>query len=44
MDDEVIYARGKLFELVQQKQPDGRVFEVARRAPGVRVIIADKTA
>lgn len=34
-------AKGKIFELVQTTQPDGRVFEVARRAPGVRVIIAD---
>ena len=41
--NEVIYAKGKLFELVHLPQPDGRVFEVARRAPGVRVIIADKT-
>lgn len=42
MDTEDIYARGKMFELVHTTQPDGRVFEVARRAPGVRVIIADK--
>ncbi len=39
---ESIYATGKLFELVHVTQPDGRVFEVARRAPGVRVIIADR--
>lgn len=39
---EVIFARGKLFELVHVEQPDGRVFEVSRRAPGVRLIIADK--
>jgi ADP-ribose pyrophosphatase len=38
---ETIFATGKLFELVHIAQPDGRVFEVARRAPGVRVIIAD---
>lgn len=38
---EQIFARGKLFELVHVAQPDGRVFEVARRAPGARVIIAD---
>jgi ADP-ribose pyrophosphatase len=38
---EKIIARGKLFELVQLPQPDGRTFEVARRAPGVRVIIAN---
>ena len=40
--DEKIIAKGKLFELVQLSQKDGRVFELARRAPGVRVIIADK--
>jgi ADP-ribose pyrophosphatase len=40
--EEEIFARGKLFELVHVTQPDGRVFEVARRAPGVRTIIADK--
>jgi len=41
---EDIYATGKLFELVHVTQPDGRVFEVARRAPGVRVIIVDRDA
>lgn len=41
---EVIFAKGKMFELVHLPQPDGRVFEVARRAPGVRLIIADKQA
>lgn len=40
--NENIVAKGKIFELVQLPQPDGRVFEVARRAPGVRVIIADQ--
>lgn len=44
MDNEEVYARGRLFELVHLRQPDGRTFEVARRAPGVRVIIADKVA
>ena len=39
---EIIAAKGVIFELVQTPQPDGRVFEKARRAPGVRVIIADK--
>lgn len=39
---EKIAAKGIIFELVQTPQPDGRVFEKARRAPGVRVIIADK--
>jgi ADP-ribose pyrophosphatase len=38
---ESIFASGKIFELVHLPQPGGRVFEVARRAPGVRVIIAD---
>jgi len=42
--DEEIYASGKLFELVHVTQPDGRVFEIARRAPGVRVIIVDREA
>lgn len=40
---ETVVAKGKIFELVQEVQPDGRVFEVARRAPGVRLIIADTT-
>ncbi len=39
---ETVVAKGKIFELVQEVQPDGRVFEVARRAPGVRLIISDK--
>lgn len=39
---ETIYAKGRLFELVHLTQDDGRVFEVARRAPGVRLIIADE--
>jgi 8-oxo-dGTP pyrophosphatase MutT (NUDIX family) len=39
--NEHIIATGKIFELVQLPQSDGRVFEVARRAPGVRVIVAD---
>jgi len=42
--NESIYASGKLFELVHVTQPDGRVFEIARRAPGVRVIIVDRGA
>ncbi|MDB5165188.1 MAG: hydrolase [Candidatus Saccharibacteria bacterium] len=41
-ESEEVIARGKLFEIVQTKQPDGRVFEVARRAPGARIIIWDK--
>ena len=39
---EEIFAAGKLFELVHLPQPDGRVFELARRAPGVRLIICDR--
>ncbi len=42
--NEAILAKGKLFELVHLKQDDGRVFEVARRAPGVRLIIHDDVA
>lgn len=42
--NEEIFAKGKLFELVHFKQDDGRVFEVARRAPGVRLIIHDQPA
>lgn len=44
MHNEKIVAKGRIFELVQALQPDGRIFEVARRAPGVRLIIADKDA
>jgi 8-oxo-dGTP pyrophosphatase MutT (NUDIX family) len=40
--NEEIYAKGKIFGLVQLQQPDGRVLEIARRAPGVRIIIVDK--
>ncbi len=40
--DEKIFAKGRLFELVQTTQDDGRVFEVARRAPGVRLIIVNR--
>jgi ADP-ribose pyrophosphatase len=42
MSQEHIAATGKIFELVQTTQPDGRVFEKARRAPGVRLIIPDR--
>lgn len=41
---EEIVAKGKLFELVQLHQSDGRIFEVARRAPGVRLIIVNREA
>ena len=43
-DNEKILARGRIFELVALPQPDGRTFEMARRAPGVRVIIPDRKA
>lgn len=39
--NEEIFAKGKLFELVHDRQADGRVFERARRAPGTRLIIAN---
>lgn len=39
---EEVFASGKLFELVHVPQPDGRVFELARRAPGVRLIICNR--
>jgi 8-oxo-dGTP pyrophosphatase MutT (NUDIX family) len=42
--NEEIFAKGKLFELVHERQPDGRVFERARRAPGTRLIIANSHA
>ena len=38
---EEIYVKGRLFELVHIKNGE-RVFEVARRAPGVRIIIPNK--
>lgn len=41
---ESIFAKGKLFELVHREQEDGRIFETARRAPGVRLIIHDNEA
>lgn len=40
--NEEVFAKGKIFELVHETQPDGRVFEIARRAPGVRLIIFDE--
>ena len=39
MDQEEIAYHGILGEVVHAKQPDGRVFERYRRAPGVRLII-----
>lgn len=38
--EEVAYV-GRLFKIIHQEQPDGRNFEIARRPPGVRLIIAD---
>lgn len=38
---ERIIATGRIFELVQLDQPNGAIFEVARRAPGLRLIITD---
>ena len=38
---EIVFA-GKIFEIEQAQQPDGRVFELARRAPGVRLIIPNR--
>lgn len=40
--EERIFAKSRIFELVQLPQSDGRIFEVARRAPGVRLVIANK--
>src|SRR5690348_11852646 len=39
---EEIFARGKLFEVVQLPQENGAVLEVDRRAAGVRIIIPNK--
>lgn len=39
---EKVVHRGEIFELVHEKQLDGRNFEIARRTPGVRIIFADK--
>ncbi len=41
MPEETVFT-GRLFEVVHQKQPDGRSFEIARRAPGVRLIVTDQ--
>jgi ADP-ribose pyrophosphatase len=34
--------RGRIFRIVQRKFENGKVFEIAERAPGVRVIIDNK--
>ncbi len=36
--EEVVF-EGRIFQLVQLHQPNGEVWEVARRAPGVRLIV-----
>ena len=41
-EKEEIVFRGKMFDVMHAEQPDGRVFETARRAPGVRLIITDR--
>lgn len=41
---ETVACKGDIFEVVKVPRPDGRVFEIARRAPGVRLIIADKSS
>ena len=39
---EQIAYTGRLFDIVHIEQDDGRVFEIARRAPGVRLIISNR--
>ena len=41
-NDEQIVFSGRLFEIVHIEQNDGRLFEIAQRAPGVRLIISDR--
>lgn len=41
MSEKITY-QGKIIEVVEITQPDGRVFEIARRSPGVRLVVADK--
>lgn len=41
VSEEAVFT-GRLFEVVHQNQLDGRNFEIARRAPGVRLIITDR--
>lgn len=36
--EEVVF-EGKIFQVVQLHQPNGEIWEVARRAPGVRLIV-----
>ena len=33
--------KGTIWQVVQQQRPDGRLFELAKRSPGVRVLITD---
>jgi ADP-ribose pyrophosphatase len=37
--EESIKYRGRMLEIVELPQPNGKIFEIARRAPGVRLII-----
>jgi hypothetical protein len=37
-NQEIVY-RGKIFVIVKLKQPNGEVWEIARRTPGVRIIL-----
>jgi len=41
---EHIAYKGRLFEVVEQEQPNGKIYEKARRAPGVRLIIFDSSS
>lgn len=41
---EKIVFEGKIFQIVQLHQPNGEVWEVARRAPGVRLIVKNPDA
>lgn len=34
---------GTIWEVVQQHRPDGKLFELARRSPGVRILFVNKT-
>ena len=38
MSEDIKY-QGRILEIVELPQPNGKVFEIARRAPGVRLII-----
>ena len=42
MSEEKIDYKGKIFAIVKFEQPNGEVWEIARRTPGVRIIIKNK--